>query len=165
MPPKTTFLQIRVSASEKAAIRRLARAAGMDLSAYVLTRAIPSTRTEFEKIILRLQRQGGRADSHELAALNDLLSNLTAAAFTTAVADLDTRSLSAFLANYIAAMVEQAAGNLKVDPPQWTTRVPPLDAPWFAATLTSLRTHLLRSSPVAFKRRNMFIDATLGARV
>jgi len=34
--PKTTQMQIRVSATEKAAIQRAASRAGMDMSAYVL---------------------------------------------------------------------------------------------------------------------------------
>ncbi len=68
---KSHQLQIRVSAGQKAALRRQARRAGLDMSTYVLARALPAR----------------------------------------------------------------------------------------------LRTYLLRSSPVAFKRRNLFVDATVGDRV
>ncbi|MGH7310893.1 MAG: plasmid mobilization protein, partial [Candidatus Rokuibacteriota bacterium] len=38
---KSAQLQIRVSPAEKAAIQRAARRAGLDMSAYVLTRVLP----------------------------------------------------------------------------------------------------------------------------
>jgi hypothetical protein len=43
--------------------------------------------------------------------------------------------------------------------------VPPLDEPHFATPLRGLRLHLLRASPVAFKRRNIFVDSSVGDRV
>jgi hypothetical protein len=43
--------------------------------------------------------------------------------------------------------------------------VPPLEEPHFATTLEGLRLHLLQVSPVPFKRRNIFIDSSLGDRV
>jgi hypothetical protein len=43
--------------------------------------------------------------------------------------------------------------------------VAPLDEPWFAVPLESLRPHLLRVSPVPFKHRILFIDASTSARV
>jgi hypothetical protein len=36
--------------------------------------------------------------------------------------------------------------------------------PFFATRLKSLRPHLLRTTPVAFRRRNIFADSTIGAR-
>jgi hypothetical protein len=62
-------------------------------------------------------------------------------------------------------MVEQAADQKHVAPPAWVRDVAPLDAPHFATRLKSLRQHLLRSAPVPFKRRNIFVDAGVGARV
>jgi len=40
-----------------------------------------------------------------------------------------------------------------------------LAEPWFATTLQSLRLHLLRVAPAAFRRRNLFVDAGAGGRV
>lgn len=163
MGAKSRFLQIRVTPREKALLKRAAAAAGQDLSTYVLARAIPEPRVRFAELIDAL----GRAEDHRyvLAELNDLLTALGAAELRDAVAHADLGGLSAFLGNYVAAMVEQAAHVRNVDPPAWTRRVPPLDAPWFATPLEGLRLHLLRASPVPFKRRNIFIDASLGARV
>ena len=163
MAAKSQFLQIRVTPREKALLKRAAAAAGQDLSTYVLARAIPEPRVRFAELIGAL----GRVEDHRyvLAELNDLLTALGAADLRDAVGEADLGGLSPFLGNYVAAMVEQAAHARNVDPPAWTRRVPPLDAPWFATTLESLRLHLLRASPVPFKRRNLFIDASLGARV
>lgn len=163
MGAKSQFLQIRVTPREKALLKRAAAAAGQDLSTYVLARAIPDARVRFAELIDAL----GRAEDHRyaLAELNDLLTALGAAELRDAVADADLGGLSPFLRNYVAAMVEQAAHARNVAAPAWTRRVPPLDTPWFATPLEGLRLHLLRASPVPFKRRNLFIDASLGSRV
>jgi hypothetical protein len=70
-----------------------------------------------------------------------------------------------YLANYVAAMVEQAAHRAGVVPPPWTSGIAPLPEPAFAVPWLSLRAHLLLESPVPFRRRNIFIDSGIGARV
>jgi hypothetical protein len=107
----------------------------------------------------------GREPAYALAALNDLLASLAPGELLAAVADADLGDLSPFLCNYVAAMVEQAASRADLRPPPWVCEVEPLDEPFFAAPFASLRPHLLRVSPVAFKRRNLFVDATVGDRV
>jgi len=160
---KSEFLQIRVTPAQKAGLRRLATAAGEDLSSYVLARALPAARLRFEELVDAL---GDGADHRfVLAELNDLLSGLAGSEMTVATVDADLGPLSPFLANYVAAMVEQAAGAKGVAPPAWTSRVAPLELPYFAAPMRALRPHLLRSAPIPFKRRNLFVDATVGARV
>ena len=77
----------------------------------------------------------------------------------------DLRDLPAWLRNYVAAMVEQAAEQKHLAPPAWVREVTPLDEPHFATPLRGLRLHLLAASPAAFKRRNIFVDAGIGARV
>jgi uncharacterized protein (DUF1778 family) len=163
MARKTDFLQIRVSRNQKAAIRRHAREAGMDLSSYVLARAVPATREHFNSLLKAL----ATTDDHSfpLAHLNDLLSDLSPAELREAVAHADLNGLSSFLANYVAAMVELACRRCGINTPEWTADVPPLNSPWFASDLPGLRGHLLASSPVPFRRRNIFVDASIGARV
>lgn len=73
--------------------------------------------------------------------------------------------LSPVLENQLAAMVETRASQLRIPPPAWVHDIPPLEHPWFASDLLSLRLHLLANSPPAFKRRNLFVDATVGSRV
>ena len=62
-------------------------------------------------------------------------------------------------------MFDQAATTKGVLTPSWTRDVVPLDEPYFATPLESVRPYLLRVAPVPFKRRNLFVDAAIGARV
>ena len=100
-----------------------------------------------------------------LAELNDLLSSLTAGELCSAVEHADLAGLTPYLRNYVAAMVELAAHQQDVPPPSWVRDVEPLPAPRFATPLAGLRLHLLRTAPVPFKRRNIFIDSSIGDRV
>ena len=165
MSTKSQQLQIRVTPEQKAQLKRLARSAGQDVSGYVLSRTLPEARLRFSEIIGVL---GDREDYRfALAELNDLLSGLTRAQLpdAVAVAPPKMRDLSPFLQNYVAAMVEQAAHQREVPPPSWGRDVSPLEAPYFATPLRSLRLHLLRAAPAPFKRRNIFVDSGVGARV
>ncbi len=85
--------------------------------------------------------------------------------FARAVRHAPEISLSPFEANYLAAMIEYAAMLKGVVPPDWTRMVPPLERPWFASALKSLRLHLLTNSPPPFRRRNLFVDSSIGQRV
>ena len=163
MAGKTQQLQIRVTPQQKLALRRLARTAGLGVSAYVLSRLVPDQHERFEAILRSLDS----ADDHRyaLAELNDFLTACPPLVFADAVALADLGDLGEYLRNYVAAMVEQAAGAKHVAPPDWTRRVAPLATPHFVTPIKSLRMHLLRSAPVAFKRRNIFIDAAVGDRV
>ena len=164
MEGKTRHIQIRVTSRQKAALKRLAAGAGQDLSSYVLGRVLPAAPRRFEELLSRLAA-GDDEPRYALAELNDLLSSLARDELEEAVEHADVSGLSPWLANYVAAMVEHA-GHLKgVAPPAWAGRVDPLEEAWFATPLKSVRLHLLRSSPVAFRRRNLFVDSSVGARV
>lgn len=97
-----------------------------------------------------------------LAELNDLLT----AAPGGQVEGLPEPAIrDPWLANYVAAMVGQAAHLKRVLPPVWTSGIAPLPRPVFAVPWLSLRAHPLLESPVPFRRRNIFIDSSIGARV
>ncbi len=163
MAARTSQLQIRVTAQQKALLRQRARAAGLGMSAYVLARALPAPADRFGPLVRDLATA---ADPRMvLAELNDLLAGLTSAEFGPAVATATVTALSPYLANYLAAMTEQAAHQKRVDAPTWARQVPPLEAPHFVTSLRSLRPHLVRHAPVPFKRRNIFVDSSVGARV
>jgi hypothetical protein len=99
-----------------------------------------------------------------LAELHDLFESLAQADFGNAVEVLPRGKLDEVSANQLAAMIETRAARLGVFPPQWTDGIEPLREPWFPTSLRALRLHLLCNSPPAFRRRNMFVDATLGDR-
>ncbi len=160
---KTDYIQIRVTPRQKSMLKRLAHQAGQDLSAFMLLRTLPPSRIRFRELTRDLRRDEDRR--FVLAEFNDLLSGLTTAEFVDAVADADIRPLSDLMANYVAAMVEQAANLKGVAPPAWVREVEGLDRPYFVTELSSLRSWLLMSAPVAFKRRNIFVDSSIGDRV
>jgi Protein of unknown function (DUF1778) len=160
--PKSAQLQIRVSPAEKAAIQRAARRAGLDMSAYVLARVLPAPARRFQELT------GACGDPEDarfaLAELNSWLASLAAGELEEAVASAPS-GLAPYFANYVAAMVEYAGAQHGLAPPAWTRAIPSLTAPVFGSALMSLRLYLLTHSPAPFRRRNIFIDATVGARV
>lgn len=159
---KNAQLQIRVTKNEKAAILAAAKAAGMDMSTYVLRRVIPAAAGRFQELVVAAARTD---QSFPLAELNSLLAALPAAELRNAVATLPSTALTPFLANYVAAMVEYACARRDIAPPDWTRSISPLREPAFATSLLSLRLHLLTHSPAPFRHRNIFIDSSIGARV
>jgi hypothetical protein len=166
MAIKSRQLQIRVTPNERSAIRRLARAAGLDVSSYVLARVLPAAQGRFDGLLRALAEPHGR--SYVLAELNDFLSALSGLELTETVGRAERAVLEAlpeYERNYVAAMVELACARRDRPPPAWTRDVRPLALPRFGTELKSVRRHLLRASPVPFKRRNIFIDASIGDRV
>jgi hypothetical protein len=163
MTGRSSQLQIRVTPEQKQALRRLSSRAGQDMSTYVLSRALPDAGSRFAALLdaLRDDEQPGFV----LAELNDLLSGLASGALRRAVEHAELAGLTPYLLNYVAAMVELTAHRLDVPPPAWVRDVEPLDTPHFATSLEGLRLHLLRAAPVPFKRRNIFIDSSVGDRV
>ena len=160
---KLSQLQIRVTEDEKSAIRAAAERAGMDMSAYVLSRTLSMPEREFHESVAALT--GPHAPSFALAEINSRLSKLTPAELREATSSAPAVELSPFLANYVAAMVETACARRGLRVPEWVCSIPPLASPAFGSTLQRLRQYLLTRSPAALRRRNIFIDASLGDRV
>ncbi len=163
MSVKSEYIQIRVTPDEKKKLKRLSAAAGQEMSAYVLSKSLPAAGERFREILRCLGEEP--APAYPLAELNDFLSDARGDELAAAVEHADLEGLSPLHANYVAAMVEEAAHREGVRPPGWTAAVDPMGAPHFGAALKSLRLHLLHASPVAFRRRNIFIDASIGDRV
>ena len=161
-PPKTTQLQIRVTAAQKGAIQRAALRAGMDMSHYVLDRVLSVPAAQFQDTLAQC---AGPEPRLALAELNALLSKLSAGELREAIAAPPAVSLTPLLANTIAAMVELACARCGVALPAWTGGIEPLSEPAFGSTLQSVRLHLLKSSPAPFRRRNLFVDASVGDQI
>ena len=162
---KAQHIQIRVSADEKAAIQRRAEAAGMNVSEWLLAIALPRDQRTFIALCDAVREQESRESRrYALAELNEFLATLSPFEFETAVSQ-PPRPVDAFIDNYVAAMVEMAAYRLNAMPPEWTAAVPPLDRPHFGVPYEGLRLHLLMHSPPPFRRRNLFIDSSVGDRV
>jgi hypothetical protein len=124
-----------------------------------------NTADVFRDLTAKLAALGQSGDSkpaYLLAELNDLLTGSEGPRIEALPAP---RIDDPYLANYVAAMVELAAHLRGGRPPVWTSDIPALSYPVFAAPWMSLRAHLLLESPVPFRRRNIFIDSSIGARV
>ncbi len=159
---KTEQLQIRLTPEQKVALQHQAAAAGQDVSAYVLGRLLPTADQRFSALLTAMS---GNDPRYALAELNDLLTACPPVLFRELVSDATCLPVDPYLRNYVAAMTEQAAALKNVHPPEWTQTVTPLSTPHFATPMRSLRMHLLVSAPVPFKRRNIFVDSSIGARV
>lgn len=160
---KVAQLQIRVSASQKARIQHAARRAGLGMSAFVLGKVLPDQSVQWQERLRELAREDGSRVA--LAALSAWLARLGARELHDELAAPPPATLSALVANYVAAMVEQVCAANGVDAPRWTREIAPLEHPLFGSELASLRLHLLAHSPPPFRRRNIFIDTAVGGQV
>ena len=160
---KSQQLQIRVSPSQKLAIKRQAEQAGMSMSDWILSKLLASPQLRFQAVLAELA--SSQTPSYVFAELLDLIEPMSPALFEQAVRAAPEVALDPYWANYVAATVEHAASLKHAKRPAWTRDIPPLDEPHFGSSLMSLRLHLLVHSPPAFIERNIFIDATVGDRV
>lgn len=160
---KNDQIQLRVSTKKKSLIMRAARRAGLSMSEYIMAKLLPGNMRKFEALMKALSK--GAHQSYLLAELNDFLNHLLPQAFIEAVAQAPSVKLSIYQQNYVAAMIELAAHKKLVNAPAWVKEIPPLEQPVFGSDLKGLRLHLLLSSPPPFRRRNIFIDSSLGDRV
>jgi hypothetical protein len=161
---KSEQLQIRVSPAQKAAIARLARHSGQGMSSYILSRVLPERAGEFAQLVA--DSKPGERGRYALAALNAFLASLTEAEFADAVGHRpEPWPRDTVIANRIAAMVETASVRRRVALPSWLQGIEPLEKPVFDSDLPGLRLHLLSRSPAAFRRRNLFVDSTVGDQV
>ncbi len=160
---QSSQLQIRVSPLEKKSIRQAAKQAGLGMSEYVLSRLFPQQSVVFSKLVKKLEV--AKDPAFILAEIHDLLVKMNSSEFADAFTENSLRQLTPYLQNYIAAMIEQAALQKKADIPPWLKDIKILKDPVFGSHLKSLRLHLLTNSPIPFRKRNIFIDSTLGDRI
>ena len=133
------------------------------MSAYVLYCVLGSLDDRAAALWEKLKDEHARRFA--LAELNDFLTSLGAIELRGAFRTPPPASVPAETANYVAAMVELACAKHRIAPPDWTHAIAPLTTPWFGSTLAGVRLHLLAHSPPPFRRRNIFIDTSLGGRV
>ena len=163
MSNKSSQLQIRVTPAQKEMLKRLAAEVDMSVSAYVLSKALPSVRRTFEARVEALSTSVDRPTAVD--RLLRFLAELPDDTFREAVAAPLPGGLPPVLANYVAGAVEAESGRRRMPRPRWTAGVPPLGEPHFAWDLPALRPHLMRVTPPAFKRRRLFFvtpDETRG---
>ena len=162
--PKTSQLQIRIDADQKERVRQRAQNAGMDVSKWVLRQLLPPAGECFQALCKELaERPSLRA--YTFAELHDFFKRLEPQEFSRAMQYPPAAQLAPFEANYLAAMIEYAADARSAPIPEWVKNIEPLETPWFASSLQGLRLYLLTHSPPAFRRRNLFVDSSVGERI
>ena len=117
------------------------------------------------KRFARNSQKSLRYAPYTLAELHDFFKRLEPQEFSRALQYPPAAQLAPFEANYLAAMIEYAAAAGNVPVPEWVKNTERLETPWFASSLQGLRLYLLTHSPPAFRRRNLFIDSSVGERV
>jgi len=75
------------------------------------------------------------------------------------------RPALAKLNSWLASLGSGELPDAVATPPAWTRAIAPLTDPMFGSALSSLRLYLLTHSPAPFRRRNIFIDSSVGSRV
>lgn len=135
----------------------------MDMSAWILDRLLPATQDRFQELVARTATPNDRA--YALAELADFLRALPRAELERAIAHAPRARLEPAVLNHLAAAVELAAQRRGVKAPAWTARVAIPNAPTFGSGLSSVRLQLLTHTPVALRRRNLFMDAAFDQRV
>ena len=161
--PKTEQLQVRVSPSQKLAIKKQAAKAQMSMSEWILNKVFPSSQTRFKNLLEDLAASD--KPSYVFAELLELIDRMNADEYEQAVSEPPGVQLDPYWQNYLAATVEHAAVVKHAKVPSWTRDVAPLDKPVFGSSLESLKLHLLVNSPPAFIQRDIFVDSSVGKRV
>lgn len=160
---KTNHIQLRLSPEQKESIRCSAHKAGMTISAWVLGKIFVDSQAKFLVLVQKLKTVQETSDrSYVLNELNAFLADLSKDELLQLIQEYHHVDLNELMDNYVAAMVEQACSKYGMQLPSWLDECPPLGLPYFGTNLASLRLYLLRSSPPPFKKRNIFIDATIG---
>lgn len=161
---KSSQLQLRISAPDKRSLKRASNLLGQTISEFVLNRALRglSKESRFDELISSLETE--QDISFTLAAINDQLTQMSSGELRQLTERPRSLGKTLFAQSYVAAMLEQACHSKHCKIPDWIAQVPAMPAPWFATSIKSLRMHLLLCSPVPFRRRNLFVDTSLGGR-
>lgn len=160
---KNLQLQVRVSRDQKRRIKDLAAKAGMGMSEWVLFNLFSPLKDKYASLLQQLTSFPDR--KYVFATINDFLARLTPVEFDQVTSVRAPFSLRLYDLNYLAAIIECAAHKKGVSSPAWLQEIKPLGRPFFGTSLMSLRLYLLTHAPIPFRRRNIFIDATVGDRV
>ena len=133
------------------------------MSSWVLSKISNNQSKEFLRVVEKLV--SSKKQSYIYAEIHDLLMKCGNNIFNKTIESSPTVELNSFQINYVAAMVEYRAMQLNEKIPAWCSEITTLDTPYFGSSLKSLNLYLLLNSPLAFRKRNIFIDSSVGQRV
>lgn len=160
---KTSQLQIRISPQEKELVIKAAKREGFDVSTWVLKKLLNANQEFFFGLVKKLSSE--KDPRYLLSELNNFINNLSPKESELVFKTKPEGKLSAYLSNYLAAMIEHAAIKKNFSIPKWTQEIKALKVAHFETTLETLRLYLLINSPVSFRKRGIFLDSTIGDQV
>ena len=160
---KTDYIQIRINKKEKAKFVKLAELDNMSLSNWILNK-LKIDISPVEIKIIYGQIAIASDSSYALAFLNDSLMKVPKHTWSDLVS-IKPENLNFENLCYVASMIEHAAEIRELNTPLWVNDIGALQTPYFVSTFKNLRLYLLINSPVSFRKRNIFIDASIGDRV
>ena len=162
---KSDYIQIRVSKLEKKAIKTAAYDAGLDMSAYILGHLDIDLGSQWQSLLANLQDLK-LEDSHFCwAAIIDFLTPLDANQFQHLFQYAEQWNLDPENQNYLAATIERKALSLNIPAPKWLSEIAPCAYPYFEDETPKLKQYLLLHGDPVFRRRNIFIDSSIGGRI
>jgi hypothetical protein len=166
LPSKDSHIQIRINKKQKAILQAAAARDAKELSSWILDRLTPKYVEKWYELCQGLRgKRNINAASHLFAEIHDLLASLNRDELSHLAGFAPQRPIASESYAYLSAMIEYAVSTKKAKMPEWINEAPPLRVPFFGSPLLSLRLHLLTHSPVAYRKRNIFIDAPIGGRV
>lgn len=160
---KNSFIQIRVSTEEKELIRSRAKQAHLEMSEWILQSIIPNPQAKFLSLLARLKRvQDSKERNFVINEIAVFLHRLSSEELHRAVSNPLEVGLNNLMDNYIAAMIEQTCVAKKIIAPVWLSEKTGVAEPFFGVEFFAVRLYLLSVSPPSFRKRNIFIDASIG---
>ncbi len=160
---KSEHLQIRITAEAKKKLFQLAKVNNMTLSEWILSKlSIENSPYTIQSIYEELSKKHNQAFAY--VQLHDLLMKVSPQLWDDFVS-IRPHNLECETMAYTASMIERAAQMRGLTQPPWIREVETCSPPYFATNLQTLRLYLLINSPVAFRKRNIFIDSSTGDRV
>lgn len=132
------------------------------MSSWILECVLPPESARFQELARALVEPEGR--EFALAELEDFLRPLRGGAFARATSEPPEAPIDPVTLNHLAGAIELGAARRGVALPPWTSQVPVPAGAVFGTTLDSARLYLLTHAPVAFRRRNVFVDSSIDER-
>lgn len=160
---KDTHIQIRLSSTQKKVVEKNAKTQGLSISQYLLN--LIEKDSSFDKkltiIINEILKNG--LDPYLLSEFSILVLDLSNNDLLKLVEKPFSSNCNGLSLNYLLATLETELKRRNLELPEWFGNIKSLKEPWFGTNLKSLRGFLLLNSPLAFRRRNIFIDSLIGS--
>lgn len=160
-------LQLIEGSTHNASLRTLAKLAeALDLSGTAFGRYVAEYFSHpADSVYIASHKLVGRRATNWKVVLFDWVDAFRCDHDPQRIAEPPINRLDARLRALIAAMVETLCDEAGMAHPPWCAGVPALVRPWFVAGLENVKAMALVESPIHFRKRNVFVLASILERV